>query len=202
MELLACSVSTCKQLLMAEITTGGGGGHQHKGARRSKKLSTKVDLTPMVDLGFLLITFFMISNVWSKPTVMKLSLPAGKETDMPVGESTALTIIPISGEKAFYYHGDLLEAIQDKQYGTAGLSLTGGIGDVIREKQQQLDKSYKGGRSEMVLIIKPTTGASYKSIVEILDEILINCVTKHVLTDITEDEKLTLTTNNLGWVLH
>jgi biopolymer transport protein ExbD len=184
---------------MAEINTSSGSG-RHKGVRRSKKLSTRVDLTPMVDLGFLLITFFMITAVWSKPKTMQLFLPAGTP-DSPTGESTALTVIPIAGEKAFYYHGDLTDAIQKKQFGTTGFSFTGGIGDIIRQKQQQLDKFFKGGRKEMVLIIKPTHSASYKSIVEALDEILINKVGRHALTEITNDEKEVLLKNNLGWVL-
>lgn len=201
MELLAPSVSTCKHLLMAEINTGGGGGHQHKGVRRSKKLSTKVDLTPMVDLGFLLITFFMLTSVWAKPKALDVDMPAnGPESK--IGENATLTVFPISGDKAFYYHGSLSNALINKQYGTTGFSLTGGIGDIIRQKQRLMDKSYKGGKKEMMVIIKPSTTASYKSIVDMLDEMLINGVGRYALTDITADEKTILNANNMGWVLN
>ena len=185
---------------MAEITSGSN-DRSHKGGRRSKKLSTKVDLTPMVDLGFLLITFFMLTAAWSKPKAVDLKLPAGEKQLNNVAYSAALTIIPIAGNKGFYYHGDLQQAINNNDYGTASFSITGGIGDVIRQKQKNLDKYFKGGRKEMVLIIKPSSASYYKSIVDALDEILINDVTRHVLTDITPDDKKILTDNNLGWVL-
>src|SRR5688500_12856936 len=109
---------------MAEINVPAAGGNK-PGVRRSKKLSTRVDLTPMVDLGFLLITFFIFTTSMSSPKVMKLNMPDDTDPsvpDMNVGKSTALTVIPVNDNKIFYYHGDLEDALKDKAYGITSYS--------------------------------------------------------------------------------
>src|SRR5260221_3669975 len=115
---------------MAEITTQAGNAHK-RGGRRSKKLSTRVDMTPMVDLGFLLITFFVLTTTWSKAHVTKLNMPAKGDSSV-IGNNAALTIIPIAGNKVLYYHGDLAEALRQGNFGTTGYGLNSGIGDIIR----------------------------------------------------------------------
>jgi biopolymer transport protein ExbD len=172
---------------MAEITTQAGSNHK-RGSRRSKKLSTRVDMTPMVDLGFLLITFFVLTTTWSKAHVTKLNMPADGPAST-IGNSAALTVIPVAGNKLFYYHGELSEALRNGSYGTTGYGLNSGIGDIIREKQVAMDQSYKGGRKELMLLIKPSPEASYGNVVRLLDETLINAVTRYALVDLTLEEK-------------
>src|SRR5579885_2152999 len=97
---------------MAEMDTSGGGGKHKKGpgVKKGKKLSTRVDLTPMVDLGFLLITFFVFTTTVSQPTAMKLALPddtAKPEEQNKAKESGALTILLGKDNNVFYYEGIL-----------------------------------------------------------------------------------------------
>ena len=133
---------------------------QRRGVRRSGRLSlafgrrtsgspglsTRVDLTPMVDLGFLLITFFMVSTTWSKPKASILRMPAdGPPTTL--GQNAALTLVALKENKIFYYNGDLDQSLKEGSYGVTGYRQNEGIGDVIRRKQQAMDRSYKGGRT-------------------------------------------------------
>jgi biopolymer transport protein ExbD len=177
---------------MAEINTNTG-NNRHKGRLgRCKKLTTKVDLTPMVDLGFLLITFFVFTTSMSKPKSMNLNLPAGETQDMPTGKSTALTIIPISNAKIFYYHGDLQTAMKQGLYGTTSFYIINGIGDIIRQKQLALDNTSRFTRKDLMLIIKPSAEASYKEVVAALDEVLINDLKHYALVDLDLAEKQAL----------
>lgn len=171
---------------MAEITTANQANKP--GVRRSKKHSTRVDLTPMVDLGFLLITFFVFTTSMSKPAEMKLVMPTDKGADMPVKESTCLTLIPMAANKVLYYHGKLEDAIQKNEYGITDYSSAKGIGPLIRSKQTMLEKS-GFTRDELLLIIKPSSECSFGNTVDILDEVLINILTHYSFVDLSEQEK-------------
>ena len=89
---------------MAEIEGGGGGKHKG-GKKRGKKLSTRVDFTPMVDLGFLLITFFMLTTSMNKPQVMDINMPIKDPTveNQAVAASQAITVILTKDDKVVYY---------------------------------------------------------------------------------------------------
>ena len=90
---------------MAEIAEGGG-GHDKGGKKRPKKGSTRIDMTPMVDLGFLLLTFFVMTTTFSKPKVMSLTYPAKIEEpgQEPAEVNNGITFI-LSKDRIFYYTG-------------------------------------------------------------------------------------------------
>ena len=173
---------------MAELDAPIGKNRHKNSLRRGKKLSTKVDLTPMVDLGFLLITFFMVSTAWTKPHATDLRMPAnGDSTNL--GKKAALTILLGKNNTTFYYNGNLDESMKEGSCGFAGYSIQDGIGEIIRQKQELMEKSYKGGKKEMMIIIKPSADASYENLVSMLDEMLINKVERYAIVDIAEDDK-------------
>ena len=99
---------------MAEIAESGG-GHGKGGKKRAKKQSTRVDMTPMVDLAFLLLTFFVLTSTFSKPKSMELSLPAPPEDqkDMPPVKN-GVTYILTKDNRVFYYAGEFYAAGNEK----------------------------------------------------------------------------------------
>jgi biopolymer transport protein ExbD len=190
MEKLCHRILDSNQIVMAEINIPAASGTK-PGVRRSKKHSTRVDLTPMVDLGFLLITFFIFTTSMSTPKSMKLIMPNdnGDTTPTNVGESTALTVIPLKDNKIFYYHGELTKALQTNSFGITNYSVNEGLGQIVREKQAALDRVSPGKRKDLVLMIKPTPESNYQHLVNVLDEVLINDVTRYAVMDLTPEEK-------------
>lgn len=177
---------------MAEINLPANNAGK-PGVRRSKKLSTKVDLTPMVDLGFLLITFFIFSSKLSESKALKLVMPAdGPPSES--GESTALTVIPFNANSIFYYHGALDKALLSGEFGTTNYSLTNGLGQVIRTKQTTMDKMKPGYRKDLMLMIKPAPESVCRNVVDILDEVQINQVSHYAIMDLTPEEKKAIAT--------
>jgi biopolymer transport protein ExbD len=91
---------------MAQIAESGGGDHG-KGKKRAKKGSTHVDMTPMVDLAFLLLTFFVLTSTFSKPKVMPLAYPAKPKINDPVPpKANNVTTFVLAGDKVYYYRGE------------------------------------------------------------------------------------------------
>ena len=163
---------------MAEMDTSGG-GHQKKGpgVKKGKKLSTRVDLTPMVDLGFLLITIFIFTTTMSQPTAMRLYLP--KDVDKPeeqnkVKESAVLTLMLGKQDQVYYYEGIDPTKLQASNFKA--------IRDIIIHKKRRTDPK------DFVVVLKPTQDATYKNTVNILDEMKIDDVSRFAMVDITPAE--------------
>lgn len=177
---------------MAEINTGGGGGHKKgPGVKKSKKQSTRVDLTPMVDLGFLLITFFIFTTTMSQPTAMRLYLP--QDTDKPEEQnklkaSGALTLLLGKNDRVYYYEGEL--APDGSNFKSASFK---DIRDVIINKKKSTVPT------DFMVVIKPNPESTYKNAVDALDEMTINDVKRYAMVDIFDVEnKLIAATEGAG----
>ncbi len=182
-----------KNLTMTGITTTI---HERRkvGVSRSKKSIPKIDMTPMVDLGFLLITFFVITAELSKPVTMDLFMPK-EGPPMTLGKSDALTVLLGKNNTLYYYHGDWKEAVNAFQIFQTNFSIKQGVRKVILEKQQQLDViNIKEGRHGLMLLIKPGDEAVYSNVINILDEALINDVKKYAVLKLDVEEIKWLTT--------
>ncbi|MFZ9661253.1 MAG: ExbD/TolR family protein [Chitinophagaceae bacterium] len=164
---------------MASIDSGGdSGGHKKgPGVKKAKKLSTRVDMTPMVDLGFLLITFFIFTTTVASPTALKLFLP--KDVEKPeeqnkVKESGAFTIMLGKQDQVYYYEGLDPTKLQGTNFK--------GIREQILHKRQTTNPE------DLVVIIKPTQDATYKNTVDILDEMTIAEIKRYAMVDVSADE--------------
>jgi len=173
---------------MAEILATHNDYRRRPGVRRMKKRSLRTDMTPMVDLGFLLITFFVFTAEMSKPAIVNLYMPKdGIKT--PLGNSDALTVLLDDNNRIYYYHGNWKDALATNQVFKTNLSLTDGLGMVVREKQQWLDVNNKKERRKgLMLLIKAGKKAAYHNIIDALDEVLINKVTKYTILPVESGE--------------
>ena len=160
------------------------------GVRLIKKASLRIDMTPMVDLGFLLIAFFIFTTEISKPAAINLYMPhKGDSTNIP--DSKSLTILLSNNNKVFYYYGTEAKAIKNKQIYQASFNEIDGLGNIIRQRQIELEKR-KIDRKELIVLIKPGKQSSYKNVVNTLDEMLINGVTRYAIADLEAEEEIFL----------
>jgi biopolymer transport protein ExbD len=170
---------------MASIDTAGGdSGHKKgPGVKKAKKLSTRVDMTPMVDLGFLLITFFIFTTTMSTPSTMDLFMPKDTKKDEELNkakESGALTIMMGKDNHLYYYEGKL--APDASNFLSTSFDPDKGIRKII------IDKKKSTPPEDLVVVLKPNEEATYKNTVDMLDEMTINEIKRFALVDISEVE--------------
>lgn len=168
---------------MAELNTGDGGGKKGSKKVRSKKQNSKVDLTAMVDLAFLLITFFMLTTTLSKPQSMSLGLPDKNDevdTEVKVDENRTLTILMGENNKIKIFRGFLASpklAPKTVIYGKDGLRK-----DLLEQKQAVLN--YTGTKDKgMIVIIKPSKKSNYRNLVDVLDEMAITNIPTYAIVN-------------------
>jgi biopolymer transport protein ExbD len=172
---------------MSEITSNAGESRPGKGSRRAKRHSTKVDFTPMVDLGFLLITFFILTSQLQEPKAMSLLMPADGTDGTKSGESTVITVVPLDETNLFYCNGDLQKSLRENTYGV--ITRSAEIRQIIQKKKIALSASSKFNSEDLMLIIKPAKEANLKSIIDILDEVAINRLKHYAFVDLDVAEE-------------
>jgi biopolymer transport protein ExbD len=187
---------------MADMGEGGGGGDHGKGKKRAKKSSTRVDMTPMVDLAFLLLTFFVLTSTFSKPKVMSLVYPAkvDKPDPNPVRINNAITFL-LTEDEIFYYTGQYYSKanpgpngptkLLETDFGPKGVRklLADGNSYVLEgkeklkdklDKKQLADTTYlsmlsklKQNKEALKVLIKTDDKATCKNFIDLIDELKI-----------------------------
>ncbi len=187
---------------MAEMGEGGGGGGHDKGKKRAKKSSTRVDMTPMVDLAFLLLTFFVLTSTFSKPKVMSMVYPAkpdpNDKTEAPK-INNAITFL-VTEDKLFYYTGQYYSVptgdkpatvLEETNFGPKGVrKLLADLNKSVLRGKEGLDKQLenkeiqdstylrklidlKKDREALKVLIKTDDKATCKNFIDLVDELKI-----------------------------
>jgi len=202
---------------MAEIVQEEG--HKGKGKRKAKKHGTHIDMTPMVDLACLLLTFFMLTTAFNKPKVMEIILPEKpKENEKPpeLDKSRALNILLIDNDKILWYDGladpsKALPVMTETDYSKDGIrkvllkrnkdlyakvnkmnkEVVDGKLKIPRDSLEARTKHmYKEDKIGPIILIKAADGVKYRNIVDIIDEMAITNVARYTLVDINPVEKM------------
>jgi biopolymer transport protein ExbD len=169
---------------MAELDTSGGG--KKKGGKvRSKKASTRIDLTAMVDLAFLLITFFIMATTLAKPKAMDTFWPdkTKKDVQLPVPESRTMTVLLGANDKIEWFLGE-----PGKTPPTIDNFGKNGIRKTLIEKNKEVESTHSGKDNYMIVLVKVSDKATYKNFVNMLDEIKIAGIKSYGVVAITPAE--------------
>ncbi|MGZ3866367.1 MAG: biopolymer transporter ExbD [Bacteroidia bacterium] len=209
---------------MAEIAEGGG-GHGKGGKKRAKKQSTRIDMTPMVDLAFLLLTFFVLTSTFSKPKSMELNFPAKPKDNKEQPEiKNGVTFLLTKNDKIYYYKGEFVlpgdakgrtpTDITETNYSSEGLhklllELNKPTKDAIEKLQgkatrkeiadttfKRLAMDEKGKKEALTVLIKTDDQATYKNFIDMVDELNICFVGKYVTVEMMPQELQLLTAKN------
>ena len=200
---------------MAEVQQKDNGG----GKGKQKKMTIRVDFTPMVDMNMLLITFFMLCTSLSKPQTMEISMPSNdksitEEDQTKVKASRAITLILGGDDRVFYYTGEPnyedYTSLKETTYEADGLRamLMGRNADIVAKikalKAEKLEKKFsdeeyneramkiKDVNTAPVVMIKATDDATYENLVDALDEMQICSISRYAIVDITEGDEFLL----------
>lgn len=196
---------------MAEIQSNdqGSGKKGKHGKVRAKKQSTHIDMTPMVDLAFLLLTFFMLTTTFGKPKTMEINMPVKPENeDNQTLVNNAVTVLLSGDNKVYWYFGELKPEtkLTPTDYSPNGLrklflDKNAFAVDKIKQLRDQAVKSnmadttlkrmeveVKGDKRSLMVLVKADDKAVYKNVVDVLDELNITMIGKYAIVDIGQQE--------------
>lgn len=168
---------------MAQIQGGGGGGRKKGGKVRSKKQSTKTDMTPMVDLAFLLLTFFLLTTTFNKPKTMEVNMPDKVEDESQqtkINEKDILNLVLAENNKIYWWVG-LEPPVSETNYSKDGV--------------RQIVLQHTRANPKMMVLIKPKDESRYENMVNILDEMDITDTKRYAIVDYTADDTAIITGN-------
>lgn len=192
---------------MAQIQESGGQGD---GKKRAKKQSTQVDMTPLVDLAFLLLTFFVLTSTFSKPKVLRMIFPEKLEKDNPNVKppevKNGLTILLTENDQIYFYNGALNKETEmiRTDYTKKGLrsilvERNAPLIDKLKKLQIELGKANENDTatknrvereakeaqiaSKLVVLVKHSKDATYENVIDVVDEFLITQVAKYFVVD-------------------
>ncbi len=190
--------------MAAEVGGDSGGGKKGKTKKgRGKKATPRIDMTPMVDLGFLLLTFFVLTTTMATPKSMPVVMPEKDDVtqeDKPKIAASKVLILMLGDKDRIYYYqpvdGD--EEVQaagrrGRQAVKESISLnttgygTEGIRKVIFETRKKVDEKW-GKKDEMIVLIKPMDVSTYKNFVDILDEMSITQQARYATVEASKEE--------------
>lgn len=151
-----------------------------KDARQGRIIQRKsifTDMNAMVDIAFLLLTFFLLTTTMLKPKAIELILPVPDKENTPkethiIKESRALTLIPLANDKIAYYQGYSEAKAMYSTYKPAGL--------------RQLLVDFKNRIENPILIIKPHPESVFENLIDILDEINITKIERYTIDRLDE----------------
>lgn len=148
--------------------------------QKAEKQTVFTDMNAMVDLAFLLLTFFMLTTTMVKPKVMEIVMPVPsqdekKEDVQPIKESRAISLLPLSDGRLYIYKGLSVESVQEISYKKEGLRAT------LREILPSIDKP--------IIIIKPHPECNFRNLVDVLDEMNVLKVERYAIDEFSEKDR-------------
>ena len=161
---------------MAEVSSNNASDNAG-GKVRAKKLSTRIDMTPMVDLAFLLLTFFLLTTTFNKPHIMELTMPE------PVEDPSKLAVL--KAKNAF----NLVLAEDNKIFWWIGFDEPPHITNYSHDGIRKVLLEERKANPELMILIKPMDRSRYANVVDILDEIEITNITRFAIVEFTEEDK-------------